>query len=341
MRGDEGGLIFGEGSFGGALSLAWWEWTGRCVLALWFGPQGIMFAAGGILRVLGGSSPLAWTGIVTAGIGAVFILLAVQSMRGRLGLVGGALVVLLAGVISAAMRNGGPRDLSGRSAWVDAADATLCLLGLLWIASRRRARSERFPGVQKGIAALLSVSFIVALPAQGWRLGTGTGMLLAPPEKVVRLSAGQRIPQGKFVSIDGRSVELNAPGVVYVVNFWATWCGPCRKELPHLLALAREWPADAPVRLMAVNTENLDPSALASFLETERLQGLPVFADPDGYNDLMGVDTIPTTFLIRDREVISRHSGYGEDLIPALRDEIRRGINRGQEGEGDSGLPEP
>src|SRR5262249_51898496 len=111
--------------------------------------------------------------------------------------------------------------------------------------------------------------------------------------------------------------------VVYVVNFWATWCGPCREELPRLLELSRRWEGDTSVRFVAINTENLERSAIEAFLAEAKLVGLPVYTDPESLEGRLGYAAIPLTMLLLDGKVLSIHSGFGPDLVAALSEEIR------------------
>jgi thiol-disulfide isomerase/thioredoxin len=166
----------------------------------------------------------------------------------------------------------------------------------------------------------------MSIPTLGEGMGRAIGVVLSPPLVANRTVAGQRLPRREIRALDGGTVQLTEPGVVYVVNFWATWCGPCRMELPKLLALSQTWPKEAPVRLVAVNAENLDRQAINSFLEKERLSGLPVYLDPEGLETSLGYGAIPLTFVLKDGTILAIHNGYSDEIMSSLSEEIRRAL---------------
>jgi thiol-disulfide isomerase/thioredoxin len=82
------------------------------------------------------------------------------------------------------------------------------------------------------------------------------------------LPRGSRAPPFEVKRLDGSTLSLESlQGRVVVVNFWATWCPPCREELPYLVSTIREYEARG-VTLVAVNTDDLggQRDALQRFL---------------------------------------------------------------------------
>lgn len=70
------------------------------------------------------------------------------------------------------------------------------------------------------------------------------------------LASGRRAPDLKLDNLQGQARSLSAlRGHIVVVNFWATWCGPCQEELPRLSKLAQEWPGKD-VRFVAVSIDD-------------------------------------------------------------------------------------
>jgi thiol-disulfide isomerase/thioredoxin len=319
----------GEGSFGGALSFPWWEVAGRLVIGLWLCLPGLLGIMGGAWQ-FSNSDRLVLTAVVAAGaFGCLQLLSGILSFRGRFGLSGTLLVLSLAISLSWLFApHGGPSmpEVAAKSPFIVAVTTLLLAAEVVWILGRRLARSRDLVPIQKATSVVLAILFVISIPALGEGMGRAIGVMLSPPLVAGRTVAGQRLPRREIRALDGGSVQLEEPGVVYVVNFWATWCGPCRKELPKLLALSRSWPKEAPVRLVAVNAENLDREAMGSFLEREHLSGLPVYLDPEGLETSLGYGAIPLTFVLKDGTILAIHNGYSVEIMSSLSEEIRRAL---------------
>lgn len=129
---------------------------------------------------------------------------------------------------------------------------------------------------------------------------TGTSYALEPPPGTIKLD-GRPAPALKLSDMDGKSVDLvQSRGHWTLVHFWATWCGPCRREMPTLAQLMRVLPAER-LTVLLVNTADSEDDVftflasvspeLSSLLDrdgqvTERWQprGLPAsfLVDPQG-----------------------------------------------------------
>lgn len=120
------------------------------------------------------------------------------------------------------------------------------------------------------------------------------------------LDAGSEAPEYAAVSLDGDTVSLEQlRGRVVLLNVWATWCGPCRKEIPELRAIHETY-KDRGLELVgvSVDTDGTDDN-IREFVKEFRMD-YPVWRDPDeriSAKFLMA--GVPATFLI-DREGVLR-----------------------------------
>lgn len=117
-------------------------------------------------------------------------------------------------------------------------------------------------------------------------------------------------PDFALQSRDGETVSLaGLRGQVVMINFWATWCGPCREEMPHLEALHQRYSALG-FTLLGVNVEE-DPENAEAWLE-EMPVSFPILFDPENrVSVLYNVLAMPSTVLV-DRQGNLRflHHGY-------------------------------
>jgi thiol-disulfide isomerase/thioredoxin len=117
-------------------------------------------------------------------------------------------------------------------------------------------------------------------------------------------------PDFTLASKNGGNVRLQEQlGDVVLINFWASWCGPCREELPYLEALQQEY-ADLGFTILAVNVDE-DPSK-ADILLNDIAVSFPVLFDVnDDVSKLYDVQAMPTTVIVdRDGNQRLLHKGY-------------------------------
>jgi thiol-disulfide isomerase/thioredoxin len=131
---------------------------------------------------------------------------------------------------------------------------------------------------------------------------------------------GQPAPAFTLAALEGEPVNLDDPlgEQVIVLDFWASWCGPCREGLPVIAEVAAEY-ANKGVVTYAVNVGER-PEDIRAFVQETRLK-LPVLVDEStGISSKYGVEGIPQTVIIgRDGIVHEVHVGLSFNMGDALR----------------------
>jgi peroxiredoxin len=154
-------------------------------------------------------------------------------------------------------------------------------------------------------------------------LATAVTLLAALPGLAGADLRGQPAPDFALRSLGGPNLRLSElRGEVVLVNFWATWCGPCREEMPLLNQIYKQY---HPVgfELLGVNID--DASGRAAEMARTLGVSFPVlFDDSKTVSRLYEVNTMPMTLLIgRDGTVRYLHQGYQRGTEQTYLDQIR------------------
>lgn len=137
---------------------------------------------------------------------------------------------------------------------------------------------------------------------------------------------GKAAPPVDLERLDGKRVKLadNSGKNVVMLDMWATWCGPCRQELPHLIDVAKEYKAKGVV-LYAIDIDKRESKKkIEEFLQKEKLD-MTVGLDSQGQvGDAYGVEGIPMLMLIDKKGIVQVvHIGYeAKDFEKGLHKEL-------------------
>lgn len=139
------------------------------------------------------------------------------------------------------------------------------------------------------------------------------------------LPIGSKAPDFKLTTLDGKTVELSKlRGKPVFIDFWATWCEPCRRALPHTQKLAEKYGKDA--HILAINIRE-DADTIREFLQNNQYT-FTVPMDTDGaVATQYGVRGIPHFVLINAQGKIQFvQVGYGSGVEKRFEIELQKAI---------------
>ena len=130
-------------------------------------------------------------------------------------------------------------------------------------------------------------------------------------------------PAWKLKDVDGKVIDsAQFKGKVLVVDFWATWCGPCRMEIPGYIELQKKYGKDGLVIIgVSCDTDKHAAQTVKTFAQKAGMNYQVVMGDDDVQAAFGGMDAIPTTFIIdrqgqiRDRKVGAEPTAEYEQTI--------------------------
>jgi peroxiredoxin len=140
---------------------------------------------------------------------------------------------------------------------------------------------------------------------------------------------GIQAPDFELASLDGRKVKLSDyRGKAVLLNFWATWCPPCKIEMPWFVELQKQYAKDGLV-VIGVAMDDTEPQKISEFAHEMGLN-YPVLLGTDQVSDDYGnVQYLPTTFYIdRDGKIVSKAAGLFDRK--QVEDDVKKALAEGR-----------
>jgi thiol-disulfide isomerase/thioredoxin len=199
-----------------------------------------------------------------------------------------------------------PAETSGeRKMMLRVAHAPRALLvGLCRLLNRSSAAEVRrsfFPGLVVLLALCLFPSFVFAQDA-----GQPAIRFVRNPDLA---------PDFQLTGLDGQPVTLaGSKGKVILLNFWATWCGPCRAEIPDLIKLQNKY--NDRLQILGIVVDDDDPEAIRKFVEKFRINYPVAMATGDLRLEYGGIPALPTSFVLDVQgRVVQKHEGLRDPVL--------------------------
>jgi len=119
----------------------------------------------------------------------------------------------------------------------------------------------------------------------------------------------QPVPAFTLRTFDGRSISSSdLRGKVTLINFWATWCGPCRAEIPDLVKLQDKYPNE--LQIIGISEDEAPPEAVRAFVAEQKMNYAVGMTTPDIEKQFPGISALPTTVIVdKAGRVVQRHVG--------------------------------
>ena len=122
-------------------------------------------------------------------------------------------------------------------------------------------------------------------------------------------------PEFKLETLDGKPLSLAASrGKVVLLNFWATWCGPCRAEIPDLIVLQEKYRDQ--LQIIGLTVDDDDASIIKEVVAETRINYPVAMSPPEVRMQYGGIAALPTSFVLDTQgRVVQKHEGLRD---PAL-----------------------
>jgi cytochrome c biogenesis protein CcmG, thiol:disulfide interchange protein DsbE len=158
------------------------------------------------------------------------------------------------------------------------------------------------------VTSLVIAGFIALLPAQ----------LLALPRQ------GQPAPAFKVVTTSGQAVSLdNYQGYVLVIDFFATWCQPCRMSIPHLVKMNQKYGKQG-LQILGLSADEDGQLAVKSF-SAEHHINYPVALAGDTLTDEFGVRSVPVMIVIDKKgKVAEVFRGFSDEIAASMESLVKK-----------------
>ena len=164
-----------------------------------------------------------------------------------------------------------------------------------------------YNGVMTRLVKLISIALLVSFACAKseqpvlHRVAHPFARKRAPKPKVQEpgeVSLGSMMPPYQTPSLDGKQFDLAAQkGTVVLLNLWATWCQPCRFEIPELEKMQKEYSSRG-LKVVGVSLDDTGVDGVKAFVKEQKMT-YPIALDPEGkIANMLQTSILPTTVLI-------------------------------------------
>ena len=144
----------------------------------------------------------------------------------------------------------------------------------------------------------------------------------------VSMNVSAQLPSVTLKTIDGKTVKtdtLSNNGKPFIIDFFATWCHPCNRELSAIQEVYEEWQEETGVKLIAVSIDQAQNINKVKPLVDGNGWEYEVLLDPNSdFKRALGIQMIPYTLIVDGKgNIVYKHNGYTEGAEQELIEKVR------------------
>ncbi|MBW1644841.1 MAG: TlpA family protein disulfide reductase [Deltaproteobacteria bacterium] len=157
-----------------------------------------------------------------------------------------------------------------------------------------------------------------------WTAGCGKN------EQAGKKKAGKLAPDFSLVSLDGKQLTRESlQGKVVILDFWATWCPPCRAAVPHLVELDKKY-RDQGLVIIGISLDRGGKDEVLKFARENQVSyDLVLGVDNDILKSFSDVTSIPTIILLNQKsEIVFRAVGFNADISQTVEKKVKELLHK-------------
>lgn len=138
------------------------------------------------------------------------------------------------------------------------------------------------------------------------------------------LRSGDRTPNITVTATSGQSISLNNyRGHVLILDFFATWCQPCRQSIPHLVEMNRKYGKQG-LQILGLSVDEEGEKAVKEFVDEFRIN-YPLAVVGDATTAAFGVRSVPVMYLVDKKgKIVEVYRGYTDEMARSVEQSIKR-----------------
>ena len=150
---------------------------------------------------------------------------------------------------------------------------------------------------------VVNLFFSISALAEGKYADKTKDIIRGELRKFIFSESMEVLPNPLILDANGNMVEIGYKEDILIINFWATWCAPCKKEMPSLNSLAQKMEHED-IRIITIASGRNSKEAIDAFFDDNNLINLKKYRDPRGRIAVKyGVTALPTTVVINSKGI--------------------------------------